>query len=148
MFAPLHALDGALDFLPPAVRIGMYAAVVGAIAMLIYRLISPQKRLAALKQQISESQRAMRAYEGTDFREVMRLCGRSIALALKQLGLVFGPTLIAALPVIWVMAWLETSFDGRHILHAGPGWLRTWHATFMVIISVVALAMKLLMRIH
>jgi hypothetical protein len=140
-----HAIDSSLGFLPLAVRAGMYGLVVGAVAMLIYWKLSPQRRLAELKLAMAASRADMSGYDGTDLREVLRLSGRSIRLALVQCVLVLGPTLVAALPVIAAMAWIDLP---GHAWPAGPEWLRTWHAPFMIGLSVAAIVMKLAFRIH
>jgi hypothetical protein len=148
MFAPFNAIDHVLGFLPAAVRLGLYGLLVGIVAMLIYRWISPQKKLAALKLEIVESRRAMRSYTGTDVREMLRLSTRSITPALRQLLLVLVPTLIAAAPVVFVVLWLGNAFSDRPVWSMGPDWLRTWHTPFMTALTVAALAMKFTLKIH
>jgi hypothetical protein len=148
MFALFNAIDDACAFLPAAARLILYGLLVGILAMLIYRWISPQKKLAALKVQIVEARRAMRSYTGTDAREMLRLSGRSIAPALRQLLLVLVPTLIAAAPVLLIMYWLGSAYADRVVWSIGPEWLQTWHAPFMIALTVAALGMKFGLKIH
>jgi uncharacterized membrane protein (DUF106 family) len=145
MFSILNAIDAACGhLLPAAVRVGLYGLIVGVVAMLIYWRLSPQKKLGELKKQISESQRALRAYDGTDVREILRLSRQTIAPAFKQLAFVLGPTIVAAIPVIGVITWLESGWSHRasELLSFGPGWVRTWHAPFFTALTIAALGMK------
>lgn len=145
MFSFLNAIDSACGhLLPAAARVALYGLIVGMVAMLIYWRLSPQKKLGELKQQISESQRALRAYDGTDVREILRLSRQTIAPAFKQLALVLGPTIVAAIPVVFVIWWLESDFSRRmpELMSIGPGWLRTWHAPFFTTLTIATLGMK------
>jgi hypothetical protein len=147
MFAAFNAFDSALGLLPGGVRVALYGLVLGVVGMLIYWWTSPQRRIAAVKLEMSEARRALRAYKGTNGREVLRLSVRSLAPALRQLLLVLGPTLLAAAPIVLVVAWLESAYADRTIWSIGPAWMRTWHTPFMVALSVAALVMKFALKI-
>ncbi|HEX8523194.1 MAG TPA: hypothetical protein VF669_13135 [Tepidisphaeraceae bacterium] len=121
----------AVSDLSHAMLVGLLGAIVGAVAMLIYWKISPQERLVALKGEMKDSRRALSAYAGTDVREVLRLAGRAIAPALRQLLLILAPTLLAAAPVIVTMILLRSS-----------------HMAFMIGAAVATLAMKFGFKIH
>jgi len=139
MIAFFQTFDSIFHFLPPAARAGLYGLVVGTLAMLIYWKLSPQKKLAQLKIELTNGRRAMNAYTGSDFREMMRLSRHTIAIALKQVLLVLGPTLVAAIPVIGAMAWIDLPSP---MWQVGPEWMRSWHTPFMIGVSVAALVMK------
>jgi hypothetical protein len=81
--------------------------------MLLYWRISPQGRIKALKAQISQSQLALRTYKGADLRQMLRLSWQAISPAARQVLLVGAPTLVAVIPVLLLMAWLESSFTYR-----------------------------------
>lgn len=145
MFSILDAIDSACGhLLAAAARVGLYGLVVGVVAMLIYWWLSPQKKLGELKRQISESQRALRVYDGTDVREILRLSRQTIAPAFKQLAFVLGPTIVAAIPVVYVIWWLEADFAHRipELMSIGPAWMRTWHAPFFTTLTIATLVMK------
>jgi uncharacterized membrane protein (DUF106 family) len=113
MFALFNAIDDFFSFMPEALRLALYGLVVGVVAMLIYRLTSPQKRLKAIKQQMADARAAMRSYTGTDASEMLRLSARAIAPALRQLLYVLGPTILAMLPVLLVVLWLEARYSNQ-----------------------------------
>lgn len=113
MFSLFNTLDGACSFMPAALRVGLYGLIAGVLVMLLYRWISPQGRIKALKTEIAEAQRAVRSYDGADFKQMLRLSGRAVSLAGRQVLLVTAPTLLAAIPVVLLMAWLEWSYSHR-----------------------------------
>lgn len=113
MFTLFNTLDGVCSFMPAGLRVGLYGLITGVLAMLIYWRISPQGRIRALQAQISEAQRALRGYKGTDLGQMMRLCGQAVLPAVRQVLLVGGPTLLAATPVLLLMAWLDSSYSHR-----------------------------------
>jgi hypothetical protein len=118
MFALFNTLDSACGLLPGAVRVGLYGLITGALTMIIYWRISPQSRIAALKKDMSQAQRAIREYVGTNLNEICRLSWRAVSPAARQVLLVAGPTLVAVVPVVLLMAWLESSYSYR-LPHAG-----------------------------
>jgi hypothetical protein len=77
---------------------------------------------------------------------MLRLTGRSIAPALRQLLIVFLPTIIAAAPVGLVFWWLESTY--AKVWSVGPSWMHTWHTPFMIALTVAALGMKFALKIH
>jgi hypothetical protein len=146
MFALFNAIDQWCSFLPAAARVALYGLIVGAAAMLIYRWISPQKKLRELKQEMADARRAMRGYNGTDAREMLRLSGRAIAPAFRQLLLVLVPTIIAAVPVVLVVWWLAATRS--QVWSVGPSWMHTWHTPFMLAVTVAALGLKFALKIQ
>jgi hypothetical protein len=113
MFVLFNALDHACGALPVAARLGLYGLIVGVLAMLIYWLLAPQTRIIAVREEMAAAQKALRAYTGTDPREILRLSGRSISPAVRQLLLLLVPTLVATAPVLLVMDWLESAYAYR-----------------------------------
>jgi hypothetical protein len=113
MFVLFNAIDHACGALPVGARLGLYGLIVGVLAMLIYWLLAPQQRILAIRAEMADAQRALRAYNGTDPRQILRLSAKSISPALKQLLLLLLPTLIATAPVLLVMDWLESAYAYR-----------------------------------
>ncbi len=113
MFTLLNGLDRACDVLPTAARLGLYGLISGVVAMLVYWQTSPQSRILLLRQQISEAQRTLRAYTGTDVRVILKLSAETISPAFRQLLLVLGPSLVALLPVLLAVMWLESTHSHR-----------------------------------
>lgn len=109
----LAAVDRLLaGLLPASLRIPLWSAFGAFLSMLIYRLVSPQKRLAALREETVALRRRLAGFEG-DFSEMAPLLRRNLALSFRQLGLTFGPAMLAGLPAIFVLAFLSNAFDAR-----------------------------------
>lgn len=103
------ALDGLLVGLPAGFRLLLWAALTSAVTMKLYQWTSRQERMAALKAEAREAQRALAGFDG-EFEEMMPLVKRSIGAATKQLGLALGPALLASLPVVFLLTWAATRF--------------------------------------
>lgn len=94
---------------PDFARVVLWAALTAALSMAIYWLISPQRRLGrlaieeqSLKEQLND--------DAADWSEGVASARQLLRLALLRLALVLPPTIIAALPVVSVMAWLHTHY--------------------------------------
>ena len=109
----LGALDGGLSFLPALLRVVLYGGVAGAGAMFLYGWLLPQERLAALQAELAKARSRMHDYDGDEPREILRLARASLGLSLKQLVVVFLPTVLAALPVLLMLGWLEGVYGHR-----------------------------------
>lgn len=111
--APLfNLLEGLLDFLPALLRLCIWSAVAGAASMLLYGLLSPQQRIAAVKVELKAAQAEMSAADES-FAELMDLTKKSLGLSFRHLGLVFGPALVSAIPMICIMAWSSNQYGYR-----------------------------------
>lgn len=109
----LAAFDRWLSgFLPDSLRILLWSAAGAFLSMLVYRLISPQQRLAALRDETAALRRRLSGFEG-EFSDMAPLLRRNLALSFRQLGLTFAPAVLAGLPVIFVLAFLSNAFDAR-----------------------------------
>jgi hypothetical protein len=102
----LDGLDAWLGAVLPsgAARIAVWGLFVGCISMLLYRAISPQRRIADIKSEGVRTRADVKAYDG-DFRGVFPLLLRNIRTSFRLLGAVLIPTLISALPVVAIMGW-------------------------------------------
>jgi hypothetical protein len=115
LFYPLlDAFDGALGFLPAALRIVVLGALSGALAMGLYVLCSNQAKIRARKADIQEIRLALKAAQD-DFAETMRLSRRNLAASFRLLGTVAGPAIVSSLPLLVIIAWLASHYD-----HAVP----------------------------
>ena len=102
-------VEGLLGFLPTLLRLCIWSVVAGAASMLLYGVMSPQKRIAAVKVELKAAQAEMTAADES-FAELMELTQKSLKLSFKHLGLVFGPALISAIPMICIMAWASNQY--------------------------------------
>jgi hypothetical protein len=128
MYFVFNSIDHLCSGLPVSARLGLYGLFTGVLAMLLYWLLSPRDRILGVKADIAQAQQALRAYKGTDPREILRLSGKSISAAIRQILLLLGPTLIATAPVLLVMAWLESTYNDR-MPNAGDQITMTIHAS-------------------
>ncbi len=128
-------------------KLGVYGLVIGAVAMLLYKWISPQKKLLALKEELARAQRELKAYKGTDGREVMRLSKAAVAPALKQMLLVIGPAIISMAPVLLTMYGLSSVYQTHIAQGSGPSWLYAWETPYMIGLTISAIVMKFALKI-
>jgi hypothetical protein len=105
----LFWLDSRLFLLPDLVRILIWAAIGSAASMALYAVLSPQRRLVAIKARISESQAVVEAYSG-DFRGALPLLKSQIGLSLRHVGLTLLPAVVGSLPVLFLIPWLALRF--------------------------------------
>lgn len=93
------------DVLPAGARLVVWGVIAGAASMGLYWLISPQQKLARIKQDVAEARQALAAYDGA-FDGVWPLIGRSLSTSFRHLGLALGPALLGSLPVLVLMGWM------------------------------------------
>ncbi|XSG83298.1 MAG: hypothetical protein ACPW61_05835 [Methyloligella sp. ZOD6] len=106
----LSAVDDWLTpFLPPAVKLLLWAALAAILSMEIYRLLSPQDRIAAVMKEFQASQNRVASFDG-EFSEAWPELRRMIGLALRRIGLVFPATIAASLPLLFVIVWLDSHY--------------------------------------
>ena len=107
------ALDGLMTgWLPPLGRLTFWGILAAFVSMGLYRLTSNQSRLAALKAESSAVQKRLTEFDGP-FAEVWPLLGRNFALAARRLWITLIPSVIASLPVLFILVWVSNTFDVR-----------------------------------
>jgi hypothetical protein len=116
LFAMLDHVFGAIA--PPVVRLVLWGLIGAAISMGAYWLLSPQRRIAEAKASALEARRELDAYDG-ELSGAWPLMRRMLRAALRQLGLVTAPAVLASLPVIAMLAWLSTAYG--YAMPAGEG---------------------------
>jgi len=99
------------DFLPPLVKLMLWAAIGALISMELYRLLSPQKRIAQLKLALQRAQRRVIEFDG-DFAEGWPHIRRMLSFALRRVAIVLPATIIASLPVLVFIVWLDQQYGG------------------------------------
>ena len=122
------------------------AAASGVLSMWLYKVTSPQARLADVVSRLKQTQQQVIALDG-EFDEAWPLIVESLQLSMKRLGMVIGPTLAAGLPVIAAMIWMDATYPEVEVLPFGPHWMRSAEAAFLVVVSLSALSVKRLLRI-
>jgi hypothetical protein len=109
--APLLSwIDGhLLAFLPPLARIAVWGAIGAILSMAIYWLLSPQERMEKIAVEEKRVKRVMQD-EAISREEGLAAAKELLRLALTRLALVTLPVLIAALPVVGLMSWLDNHY--------------------------------------
>lgn len=105
----LTAIDGWLVFLPPVARLVLWGGLGALLSMELYRLLSPQKRIAHIKQKLREVQVRLNDFDGP-FEEAWIYIRRLLSLAVGRVLLVFPATLIASLPLLFLLVWADARF--------------------------------------
>jgi hypothetical protein len=109
--APVLAwLDVRLAAALPAVwRLVLWSVVAAVLTMALYWWLSPQKRIGEAKRRLAESKGALDRFNG-EFKDALPLMRTMLSQALRQVGLVSGPALVAMVPVLCLIAWLSTTY--------------------------------------
>jgi hypothetical protein len=79
----------------------IWAIMASAISMALYKKISPQQKIAALKLEQRESRTALRKYDG-EMAGLYSLLRADLTISVKQLGLVFVPAILSLIPCIYI----------------------------------------------
>ncbi|MGE0231970.1 MAG: hypothetical protein AB7O39_03475 [Flavobacteriaceae bacterium] len=96
-------------FLPTVLLVVVWAAVGAFISMELYRLLSPQARIARLRRRLVAAQADLNEFDGP-FGEALRRIRTMLSLALRRVLLVLPATMIASLPVLMLLVWADTQY--------------------------------------
>lgn len=109
--APLLTwIDNAMAvLLPPLPRLVVWGVIGAVISMLLYRILSAQKKIALGKQELNAAKRRLDAFEG-QFSEAWPLISRMLKVAVVQVGRVGWPAVVASLPLLAMLCWLSTAY--------------------------------------
>ena len=98
-----------LGALPPLLRLVLWAIAGAAISLALYRLLSPQRRIAQAKAAALDARRRLNAHDG-DLETALPLMRQSMTAALRHVGLVFPAAIVASLPVLALLIWLDAAY--------------------------------------
>ena len=110
----LQWADSQMTMLPTLLRVIVWGTVAGLASMWLYRLISPQERIARGKQAQLDARRSLDEFDG-ELSEAWPLLRRLLSVSLAQVGRVAVPAVVASIPVLFVLVWLSTAYG-----HAFP----------------------------
>lgn len=113
----LQWADSLMTILPTWMRLAAWGVVGGALSMWLYRLISPQQRIARSREEQLEVRRRLDAFDG-ELADAWPLIRRLLKLSITQVGRVLGPAVLASLPVLCLLVWMSTAYG--HIYPADP----------------------------
>jgi hypothetical protein len=139
-------IDRVMEPLPPAGRIVLWAAVAALASMELYRVLSPQARIRAVETDLRLTKQRLDAHDG-DFADGWSLVRGMLGLSARRIVLVGPAAVFASLPILLLIVWMASAYQGARVLGVGPGWIGGWEATFFVALSAFALAVKVVRRI-
>jgi hypothetical protein len=106
----LAAIDHAIaNLIPGGIRLALWGVLSGWLTMLLYRRFSRQEAIAELKTAQKKQQEDITRFEG-EFNELMPMVKQAFSLGFRQLGLSFGPAVLATIPILFIVAWVATNF--------------------------------------
>ncbi|MEC8135301.1 MAG: hypothetical protein VX107_03990 [Pseudomonadota bacterium] len=146
------AIDAAIAVaLPATPRVAFYGVLSGAASMGLYAVAANQRKIAELKDELREVRSAMMAEED-ELAEIRVLLKRNLKLTLRLSSRVLGPSLLAAMPVLVLAAWLEYigGLGASFLAEAAflPEWLRDWPLAYFGAVLFAAIAVKIGFRIE
>ncbi|MEQ8815211.1 MAG: hypothetical protein RLO51_20580 [Thalassobaculum sp.] len=97
---------------PPLWRLGLWAALAALVSIELYRMLSPQRRIAAAAADLRRAQGALASFDG-EFRDALPLMRRTMAAAGRRLAMVFPASIAAALPILALLVWLDGAYGAR-----------------------------------
>jgi hypothetical protein len=112
--APLFAaLDPSLrSLVSPIGALVVWGLLAALVSMGLYRLLSRQRAIEESKAAARAAKHDLRNYDG-DFEGLTSLLGQTIAASLRQLRLTLVPALLASLPLISLLVWLDSTYGYR-----------------------------------
>jgi hypothetical protein len=109
----LVALDAPLrDLLSPLGALAVWGVLAALLSMGLYRAVSRQQAIKQAKADAGAARRRLQTYDG-DFEGLGPLLGQAIGSSLKQLRLTLVPALIASLPLVSLLVWLDSTYGHR-----------------------------------
>jgi hypothetical protein len=98
-----------LGALPPLVRLILWAIAAAILSLALYRWLSPQRRIAEIKTAAIAARQRLNAHDG-DLESALPLMRQSMVLAVRHVGLVLPAALVASLPVLALLVWLDGAY--------------------------------------
>ena len=90
-----------------------WGIVAGSLAFLIYWLLSNQKKITEIKEEMKEIRSKMFADDLGEKSEYNKLAKQNLSLSFKLLGKIFLPAIISILPVIIIALWYDVNHSFR-----------------------------------
>lgn len=117
-FPLIYIGDSLLSLVLPAfVRLFVIAGALSGLSMVLYKYLSPQQRLSAIKKEGAELNRKLIASMDSEFNVVLGLSKRSLSLNLRRLGLTMPGVLLASFPVIVYFLYAWQYYDRTWLPH-------------------------------
>lgn len=94
----------------PLPRLLAWGCLMAVVTMILYRLISPQRRIQALKAEAAAARRQIAGFDG-EFDQLTPLIRRSLSASLRQVATILWPALLASLPLVSCLMWLYSAYN-------------------------------------
>lgn len=109
--APLFGWIDSLmaTILPPTARLVVWALIGAVVSMWLYYVLTPQARIGEAKQAAAEARQRLNAFDG-EFADAGPLIRAQFTTAFKHIGLLLPGTILASLPVLCLLIWMETAY--------------------------------------
>lgn len=138
MFEGVNAgLDFVFGFLlgwPPLISILLVSTVVSLIIVVSYKLLTDQKEMKRLKDELAASQKRMKEIKEPE--KLMAVQKEAMALNMQYMSKSMKPTLITFLPIILIFGWMNAHFAFEP-LSPGQEFLLTAHVKDAQNVSIV-----------
>jgi len=111
-------LDSVFGFLlawPPLLAISVVSLVVSLIIVGAYKLLTDQKEMKRLKDELKEMQKKMKSLKD-DPEKMMKVQREAMALNMQYMSKSMKPTLVTFLPIILVFGWMNAHFAFEPLL--------------------------------
>lgn len=102
-----------LGFLPSVARLILWGVVAGVASMLLYKILSPQRALAACKARAAELKEKLNNYDG-ELSGMWRIAGPLLGTSLRQVGLAATPAVAASVPLLFLLVWVSNEYGYRY----------------------------------
>lgn len=126
--------------LPATIRLIIWGAIGGAVTTGLYRLLSPQAKIGRAKRAAQDARRRLNEFDG-ELADAGPLFRDQFVATFKHIGLVLPATLLAILPLLALLVWLDTTYShgNASYLPVGPEWVRSWMMVFFPVMVTVSL---------
>lgn len=104
-----QSFDSVIQFLPANGRLLFWGIAAGIVTMLVYRKLSAQNVLSDLKEQINDLKKEMKSVDSSS-KEYRTIVGQSLKLSMKRLKVSLTPALLASLPILLVLPFLDYEY--------------------------------------
>lgn len=107
LFGGFDSLMAAI--LPPTARLVVWALLGAIVSMWLYYVLTPQARIGKAKKAAVEARQRLNAFDG-EFADAWPLIRAQFTTSFKHIGLLLPGTILASLPVLCLLIWMETAY--------------------------------------
>jgi hypothetical protein len=150
VFSLINSVDEVFSsFVPLIWRVSFWGLFAGVAAMVIYAFASNQQVISALKKETKELRSRLLSVESRS--EYTVLAGKNLKVSVRLLGRVTIPALLSVLPVLVIAGWMD-AYHAEMLLEGLfshlPRWASGWELPYFFSVTLGALAIKLVFKIH